>query len=151
LSGRHEFQPEGSLPPSHGEEFYEDAPTGRRKGLVTVAAVLGLAVLGTAGAFAYRSIFLPRGTMMASPPVIRASSEPTKVAPPPANADPNSGKISYDRFATAGQNERVAVREEAPAEIDRLVRGSAPSAAIPPPTLQPPATTPAANNPPSVL
>ena len=48
----------GSMPPPHDDEFYDDAPRGgRRKGLLTVAAVLALAVIGTAGAFGYRSLF----------------------------------------------------------------------------------------------
>ena len=46
------------MPPPHDDEFYDDAPRGgRRKGLLTVVAVLGLAVIGTAGAFGYRSLF----------------------------------------------------------------------------------------------
>ena len=48
----------GAMPPPHDDEFYDDAPRGgRRKGLLTVVAVLGLAVVGTAGAFGYRSLF----------------------------------------------------------------------------------------------
>ena len=44
------------MPPPHDDEFYDDEPRGgRRKGLLTVVAVLGLAVIGTAGAFGYRS------------------------------------------------------------------------------------------------
>ena len=46
------------MPPPHDDEFYDDEPRGgRRKGLLTVVAVLGLAVIGTAGAFGYRSMF----------------------------------------------------------------------------------------------
>ena len=74
----------GGMPPPHDDEFYDDEPRGgRRKGLLTVVAVLGLAVIGTAGAFGYRSMFGGAGSS-APPPVIRASGEPSKVAPPPA-------------------------------------------------------------------
>ena len=46
------------MPPPHDDDFYDDEPRGgRRKGLLTVVAVLGLAVVGTAGAFGYRSMF----------------------------------------------------------------------------------------------
>ena len=46
------------MPAPHDDEFYDDAPRGgRRRGLLTVVAVLGLAVVGTAGAFGYRSLF----------------------------------------------------------------------------------------------
>ena len=48
----------GPMPAPHNDEFYDDAPrVSRRKGLLTVAAVLALAVIGTAGAFGYRTLF----------------------------------------------------------------------------------------------
>ena len=147
-----QFQPaayqqhDGSLPPPHADEFYDDAPS-RRRGLVTVAAVLGLAVVGTAGAFGYRSMF-SAGGVMGPPPVIRASAEPTKVAPPPPAPSDSAAKITYDRFAESGQNnERVAVREEPPVDINSLARG----AAAPPPPVTAPSAPPAAATPPSVL
>ena len=42
----------------HDEDMYEDQPRARRRGgLMTVMAVLALAVVGTAGAFGYRALF----------------------------------------------------------------------------------------------
>ena len=55
-------------------------------GVMTVAAVLALAVVGTGGAFGYRTFMgSPRS---GEPPVIKADPSPTKVVPrrPPANA-----------------------------------------------------------------
>ena len=70
----------------HADGFYDDQPrSGRRKGLLTVVAVFGLAVIGTAGAFGYRTMVRSSGSS-APPPVIRASVEPSKVAPPVARA-----------------------------------------------------------------
>lgn len=143
------------LPPS-AEEYYDDAPQGgRRKGLLTVAAVLCLAVVGTAGAFGYRTWMSGSGNTAAKapPPVIRANAEPSKVAPPPG-ADPAANKISYDRFADRGQNEKVVPREEKPVDIKTApARPSAPAAASNIFPTPPAASTaaPAAGNPPSVL
>jgi hypothetical protein len=111
----------GGMPVPHDDEFYDDEPRGgRRKGLLTVIAVLGLAVLGTAGAFGYRSMFGHPGSS-GPVPVIRASGEPSKVAPPPPTADQSqsAGKFSYDRFGDAGKDEQVVRREEKPVDLSK--------------------------------
>ncbi len=70
------------------EDYEEEAPAGRRRsGFVVIAAVLGLAVLGTAGAFAYRAMF--GSSMLPSlPPIIKADDGPNKIMPtkPKSNA-----------------------------------------------------------------
>jgi cell division septation protein DedD len=86
-------------------------------------------VIGTAGAFGYRTLVSgPKST--APPPVIRASNEPSKVAPPPANNEP-ANKLSYDRFGDRSQNERVVVREEKPIDTLELNRSSGPRVILP--------------------
>ncbi len=90
--------------------------------------MLGLAVIGTAGAFGYRSMFGGSGSS-ASPPVIRASAEPSKVAPPAATPDASASKFSYDRFGDAGKDEQVVRREEKP--VDLMKVAPPPSAAAP--------------------
>jgi SPOR domain len=142
------------LPPPQGDEYYDDAPQGgRRKGLLTVAAVLCLAVVGTAGAFGFRA-WMGGTSVKSPPPVIKASAEPSKVAPPPAS-DPAANKITYDRFADRGQNEKVVAREEKPVDIKTVTRGAAPAANVPGATSPvfpaPPAAAAQAGNPPSVL
>ena len=110
----------GGMPPPHEDEFYDDEPRGgRRKGLLTVMAVLGLAVLGTAGAFGYRSMFGGPGSS-GPVPVIRASGEPSKVAPPPPTAEQSASKFSYDRFGDAGKDEQVVRREEKPVDLSKV-------------------------------
>ena len=60
-------------------EEEEPAPKKRSSGLMTVAAVLALAVVGTGAAFAYRTfVGSPRS---GEPPIIRADNSPTKVVP----------------------------------------------------------------------
>jgi hypothetical protein len=126
----------GSMPPPHDDEFYDDTPRGgRRKGLLTVVAVFGLAVVGTAGAFGYRSLFNGPSSS-GPPPVIRASAEPSKVAPPPQAPEQSASKFSYDRFGDAGKDERVVRREEKPVDI-------APPATQTPRTVFPGVPTPA--------
>jgi len=58
--GDHYYAEDGHLPP-HGEDVA--APSRRRGGLITVAAVVGLAVIGTAGAFGYRAYTSSPGAM----------------------------------------------------------------------------------------
>jgi hypothetical protein len=122
----------GAMPAPHDDEFYDDAPRGgRRKGLLTVAAVLALAVVGTASAVGYRSYFGGPGAS-APPPVIRASVEPSKVAPPPsssaaaASSDPAASKFNFDRFADRSKDEQVIKREEKPIDSKDLARPNLP-------------------------
>lgn len=113
----------GAAQPSE-DQFYDDAPPRRRKGLVTVMAVLALAVVGTAGAFGYRSYVRGGGPSLSLPPIIKASTEPTKVAPPAPAQTADASKISYDRFGDRGQNEKVVPREEQPVDQREIVRSS---------------------------
>lgn len=85
----------------------------RRGGMLTVAVVLALAVVGTGGAFAYRTYFgAPRS---GEPPIIKADAGPSKVLPPTQSGDP-SGKLIQDRLAGSG-TEKLVSREEQPVDI----------------------------------
>ena len=53
----------------HEDEMYDDAPRTRRHGLATALALIGCAVLGTAGAYGYRSYYSHPGSGQ-PPPVI---------------------------------------------------------------------------------
>ena len=93
---------------------YEEEPEPRTRSgwAVTVAAMLALAVVGTGGAFAYRTyVGSPRG----EPPIIRADNSPTKVVP--AQSDDGASKIP-DRMPSGGGGERLVSREEAPVDIN---------------------------------
>ena len=122
-----------------GEDPYEDPPVARRRGgLIAVAAIVGLAVIGTAGAFAYRAVFGGPGQA----PVIRADNSPNKVVPASQASDMSSGKQIYDRFADRGQNERIVSREEQPVDMRETSRVANPRVIVPP-TSQPAASSPA--------
>jgi len=93
----------------------EEAPARGRKGLFAVVAVFGLAVLGTAGAYAYRTMY--SGPMAGAPPLIRADGTPNKIAAS-QSGDSNSGKQITDRLGTdRAANERVVSREEQPVDV----------------------------------
>jgi cell division septation protein DedD len=96
-----------------GEEIYEEAPPRRRSRLFPLAVVLGVAVVGTAAAYAYRT-WTNSGSD--TPPLIKASTEPTKVIATGSDGQP--GKQIYDRLDRGpGQNEQVVSREEEPVNL----------------------------------
>ena len=105
-------------------------------GIMAIAAVFALAVVGTAGALGYRAVF---GSSDSSkpPPVIKADTAPSKIVPANANKAPN--KLIYDRVADHAQDERLLSREERPIEMKppamAPVQNSAPAAAEQPPAL----------------
>ena len=109
------------------DETYEPPVERRRGGMMTVVAVLGIAVVGTAGAFAYRA--LTTSGDGGQPPVIKADNAPSKVAPAPQSAGNASKGVIYDR-AERPQGERVVSREEQPIEM-REARPSAPKPVVP--------------------
>jgi SPOR domain len=81
--------------------------------MVTVAAVLALAVVGTGAAFAYRTyVGSPRS---GEPPIIRADNSPTKVMP--AQSDGGASKIP-DRMPPGDGGEKLVSREEAPVDVN---------------------------------
>jgi hypothetical protein len=109
------YADDGHMPPN-GEEGFK--PNRRRGGLaMTIAAVVGLAVIGTAGAFGYRAFTSGAGTP-ADPPVIKADTTPAKIVPattaPTADAQ---GKPFQERVGNAIPPERVVPREEQPVSL----------------------------------
>jgi hypothetical protein len=94
------------------EDGYADEEPKRRNLVkVALAGVLGIVVVGTAGAFGYRALFHSGGSD-GPPPLIRADNTPTKVVPTPT-ADANAKSIN-DRL---GSGERMVSREEQPIDL----------------------------------
>jgi hypothetical protein len=131
--------------------FLEEGENRRRGGgLLTVAVVIGLAVVGTAGAYAYRSYTgAPRS---GEAPVIKADTSPSKVVPPTQSSD-GSGKAIYDRIGSAGP-EKVVSREEQPVDVSSasarvvfppLNQANSPSRSLATATPVPPAPTASAD------
>jgi hypothetical protein len=104
---------------AHDDEYYEEPSTGRRGGFVLVAAVFGLAVLGTAGVFAYRAMF--GGPMLPTlPPIIKAEGGPNKIILSDANSRANNSR-QPDAGNGAGSGERLVSHEERPVEMHATV------------------------------
>ncbi|HET9715159.1 MAG TPA: SPOR domain-containing protein [Pseudolabrys sp.] len=96
------------------DEYYEDAPSpGRRFKLIAIVGIVGLAVVGTAGAFGYRALFGPSEPAK-PPPVIKADTSPTKIVPQASTKDSPSNKLITDRVNERGQSEKLVSREEQP-------------------------------------
>lgn len=98
----------------YADDGYMEEPPARRRGggMMTVGAVLALAVLGTVGAYAYRSfVGSPRS---GEPPIIKADAGPNKIVP--ANSPSGEGKQIYDRVGDKTA-ERMVSREEQPVEV----------------------------------
>jgi len=125
------------------QEYDDPARTTRRGGLATMLALIGCAMLGTAGAYGYRSYY---GPTLASqpPPVITAdNSTPTKIVPAPIG-DPQSGKLVQDRVANLGK-EQIVSKQEEPVALKDLGTQSAPRVVLPAPVAQ--ASAPASQAP----
>ncbi len=128
-SGQQEYQRDPAYPddPYAYQSDYEEEPEPKRRssGLVTVAAVLALAVVGTGAAFAYRTyVGSPRS---GEPPIIKADNSPTKIVPAPA--DGASGKTP-DRMLPGDGGEKLVSREETPVDVNS--RSGAPRVVFPP-------------------
>ena len=140
-----EYSDDAALP-EHAEEVLTDAqPRRGRAGLAIVAAVVGIAIVGTAGVFGYRAVFGP--TAGAKPPVIGPQAGPNKVTP--ATPAPESTKQFTDRVGAPP--ERIVPRDETPIDVTARtgrppVPGAAPAAA-PSPAPAGPAAAPAPQQP----
>ncbi|MET0970341.1 MAG: SPOR domain-containing protein [Tardiphaga sp.] len=106
----------------------EEAPK-RRGGMATVAIVLALAVVGTGGAFAYRSFFGSHRS--GEPPVIKADPGPNKIVPPSATASSDPGKAIQDRLG-GNAPERMVSREEQPVNVQDATKAGGPRVVFPP-------------------
>jgi hypothetical protein len=99
------------------EDLYDDAPPPRRRiGIVAVAAIFALAVVGTAGAIGYRALFGSSGSHL-PPPVIKADTAPSKIVPSASGKDVQSNKLITDRVGDNSRNEKLVSREEQPVDI----------------------------------
>jgi SPOR domain len=93
------------------DDAYDDPPRSRgRGGLLTAVTLIGCAMIGTAGAYGYRTYYSSPSSNRV-PPVISADTTPTKVV----SAEGPTGKSIQDRVRDTA--ERVVPREEEPLEI----------------------------------
>jgi hypothetical protein len=122
----------GAAADNQEEQSYDDPPRAyRHGGLATALALIGCAILGTAGAYAYRSYF-GQPSVAQPPPVITAdTATPAKIVPPTAG-DAQSGKTIQDRVANASR-EQVVSKQEEPVALKDLGTQGAPRVVLPTP------------------
>lgn len=158
-SGEQELQREPAYPddPYAFQSDYPEAdldePRKSRGGMMTVAAILALAVVGTGAAFAYKTyIGSPRS---GEPPIIKADNTPTKIVPTPSDS---SAKLP-DRMVSGDGSEKIVPREEAPVDVNTKAAGPRvvfpplnpnanppPVASVSPSTVPPPSAGPLPSN-----
>lgn len=111
-------QSHGRLTPAyggdHGRDDYGDhaASAARRRGTIIGLAILGVVVLGTAGAFGYRAMF--GGSFIPSlPPIIKPGNTPIKIVPQKdAQAAPGN-----QTTVPKGAGEQLVAHQEKPVEV----------------------------------
>ena len=128
-SGEQDYQRDPAYPDdpyAYQNEYAEEPePKKRSSGLVTVAAVLALAVVGTGAAFGYRTyVGSPRS---GEPPIIKADNSPTKLVPAPSDAATSKNP---DRMVPGDGGEKLVSREERP--VDLNARSGPPRVVFPP-------------------
>src|SRR3984957_1095069 len=95
------------------DRFYDDPPRRRAtNGIVTAIVLIGCGILGTAGAYGYRTYY--SGARPTDAPIISAEKSPNKMVPAAGGGDAQSGK-SVERIGAA--NERVVARQEEPVTL----------------------------------
>jgi SPOR domain len=125
------YQDDAPLDP-RDDEAYDDAPgTRRRGGLATALALVGCAMLGTAGAYAYRSYVSTPGSTQPPPVITADTSTPTKIIPATAG-DPQGSRTVQERLATAGK-EQIVSKQEEPVALRELGTQTAPRVVLPAP------------------
>lgn len=97
-----------------GEGYAEDPNPRPRGRFIFVAAVFGLALLGTAGAFAYRALFAD-SIVPSLLSIIKAEGGPNKIIP---TSTASQGSVFRQADAdNAGSSERLVRREERPVDV----------------------------------
>jgi hypothetical protein len=90
-----------------------EAPPTRRSGTIVIIAVLGLAVLGTAGALGYRAMF--GGSVIPSlPPIIKPGDSPIKIVP---KHDAQAGATNEASANANDTGDQLVTHEEQPVNV----------------------------------
>jgi len=124
------YEPEGQLPP-HDPAFEEAvAEPPRRRGMLVLVAVVGVAAIGVAGALVFRGSGGVK-TADGSPPVIRADTGPSKVQPenPGGVLVPDLDRQVYNRGSAPPEDPKTAKvvgTEEQPVDVAQMTRRDVP-------------------------
>jgi hypothetical protein len=105
---------DGTAATSTDDRLYDDPPRARAtNGLLTAVVLVGCGILGTAGAYGYRTYY--SGARPTDAPIISAEKSPNKMVPAPVGGDSQTGKPIQERLGAA--NERVVARQEEPVTL----------------------------------
>jgi SPOR domain len=141
----HEAQPDSAYADdsyAYQDEYEGEEPLQKRRGgLTTVMVVLALAIVGTGGAFAYRTYVGSART--GEPPIIKADTSPTKLIPAQ-----DSVSKQPDRLPAGDGTEKIVPREETPVDVNANTRSGGPRMVFPPlnPNANPPSPSSVATN-----
>lgn len=94
------------------DEREDETGAPRRSGTILILAVLGLTVLGTAGAFGYRAMF-GRSVVSGMPPIIKPAQGPIKVPP---SQEVQAGRPGQAE-PVAKTGERLVEHQEQPVDV----------------------------------
>ena len=151
-----EYYEGGDVPlDPHEDAMYDDPPRARRSRLATALTIIGCAVLGTAGAYAFRGYYGSPSAIQAPPVITADTSTPTKIVPA---GDPQSGKAVQDRLANV-EKEQILSKQEEPVALKDLANQASPRAVLPAPVApgqgaspaQPSAGAPSGSNEPKTV
>jgi hypothetical protein len=99
---------------TYGDDYEEDSNSPRRGKFIFVAAVLGVALLGTGAEFGYRALFAD-SIMAPLPPIIKAEGGPNKIIP--ISRDSQGTVSPQSDVDNAVSSERLEAREEPPLDV----------------------------------
>jgi SPOR domain len=126
---------DGDTPGPRDHYGYDDVPRSRgRNGLVTAVTLIGCAIVGTAGAYGYRTYYAGV-TGSRTPPIIAAEATPTKIV----SAVDSQPSKTLDRLGDQVQ-EHVVSREEQPLDLPSPPMAAPPRMVLPVPVA--PSATP---------
>jgi hypothetical protein len=91
-------------------EYEDDTVTPRRSRLAIVLALVGLILIGAAGAYAYRAMFGGAIMKPSLPPIIKPADGPNKIVPAPASGASNQA-------VNPGAPAQLVPREEQPVPV----------------------------------
>jgi SPOR domain len=96
------------------DEYYDDeVRPPRRKAVIIVVALLGVLVVGTAGALGYHAVF--GGSLIPSlPPIIKPGNTPVKIVP---NKDAGAGAASQQNAGSKAADDRLVPHQEKPVDV----------------------------------